>query len=44
MLIGEKERFHMITCVEGKGIIIGNGVVSEIECGDSFFIRANVEE
>ena len=42
--IGEEERFHIITCVEGKGIISGNGVVSEIKCGDSFFIPANLEE
>ena len=42
--IGEEERFHIITCVEGKGIISGNGVASEIKCGDSFFIPANLEE
>ena len=42
--IGEEERFNIITCVEGKGIISGNGVASEIKCGDSFFIPANLEE
>ena len=30
--------------MEGKGIISGNGVASEIKCGDSFFIPANLEE
>ena len=29
---------------EAFRIIIGNGVVSEIKCGDSFFIPANLEE
>lgn len=40
----EIERFHIVTSVEGNGTIIGGGVISEIKCGDSFFIPAKLGE
>ena len=42
--ISEKERFHIITCVEGEGIITSGTITEKIKCTDSFFIPANLGE
>ena len=38
----EKERFHIITCVDGEGTICGGSVSEKIKTGDSIFIPANL--
>ena len=38
----EKERFHIITCVDGEGSISGGSISEEIRIGDSILIPANL--
>lgn len=38
----EEDRFHILTCVEGKGTIKSDGFSSEIKCGDSYLIPASL--
>ena len=38
----EKERFHIITCVDGEGSISGGSISEKIKIGDSILIPANL--
>ena len=40
----DKERFFILTCVEGNGTIEGEGFSEEIKMGDSFLIPATLGE
>ena len=38
----EKDRFHILTCVEGEGTIKSEGFSETIKCGDSYLIPASL--
>lgn len=38
----DEEKFHILTCVDGKGIIQGNGYLEKIKMGDSYLIPATL--
>lgn len=40
--MSDEERFHMLTCVEGNGTIVGPGYNEEIKIGDSILIPAKL--
>lgn len=40
--MSDEERFHMLTCVDGSGKIIGAGFTEEIKTGDSILIPATL--
>jgi mannose-6-phosphate isomerase len=37
-----KEKFDILTCVDGEGIIEGNGFSEKIKLGDSYLIPATL--
>lgn len=42
--MSDEERFHMLTCVDGEGQVIGAGYTEEIKTGDSILIPATLGE
>ena len=37
-----EEKFNILTCVDGEGVIEGNGFLEKIKLGDSYFIPATL--
>ncbi|MEG1287303.1 MAG: type I phosphomannose isomerase catalytic subunit [Clostridium sp.] len=42
--MSDEERFHMLTCVDGEGQVIGAGYTEKIKTGDSILIPATLGE
>lgn len=40
--VTEKEKFDILICVDGEGMIIGNGYSEKIKIGDSYLIPATL--
>ena len=42
IISSDKDRFHLISCVDGEGSISGGSISEEIRIGDSILIPANL--